>query len=366
MALIRILAAVLILGCIAFANEYKAQNGWGLPSRKTTSSITQGVVFDLAQKRLIVAEISGLVEFDQNGNTTNLLKQAGIRNLVGIGSGANLTLAWYQRDVVSDSGVWWWHKNKAEFVFTTPYSNFSLFFQDGQPVLVTAAQNRDKTELKLQKWGQAAKTIYQTALNIGALSANAIGSRTAMIFAQGYRNERDEKYDLMFLELGLPVREIAPAVYLGKEQKFLLAIHNNNFMPVWWYETRQEQQIAAFTKQHNPRLALLENQKIIEFAPFERLIGQAENRIYYTNKNRVSSLDLSTKETRLEVLTSDTLTTAHISGQHLVWQSLNQDGFSSELWSVDKAVPLRPIFLTIFRQHWAGTRGTRGRIYLDR
>ncbi|MFN3266456.1 MAG: hypothetical protein ACK41E_06400 [Deinococcales bacterium] len=345
MVLIRLVLAFVILSATAQAAEYKAQHGWGLPTRQATSSITQGVVFDLAQKRIIVAESTGLESIDQNGQKALLLEQSGIRNLVGLGSGKNLVLAWYQRNITGESGVWWWYNNRARFAFATPYSNFSLVLEDNKPLLIAAIQNRALTELKLQRWGQPAKIIYQTEQNIGALSANALGKRIAMIFARGYRNERDEKYDLMLLEIGKPIRQIAPAVYLGKEQQYLMAVLDQDFVPIWWYETPQEQKVAAFTKQHFPRLALLEGEKIVEFAPPEKLLGQAETRVYYANKNRVSSIDLKSKETRLELISSDTLTTAHLSGQNLVWQSLNQDGFSSQLWFVDKSQPFTPDLL---------------------
>jgi hypothetical protein len=342
MVQLRLFVAILCCWSFAVAQEFKAQHGWGLPSRLATTSITQGVVLDLTQKRLIVAETAGLEAQKLNGNKTMLLEQVGTRALTGIGTGKTLSLAWYRRSASSQDGVWWWHQNQAKFAFDTPYTNFALLLIGQKPVLIAAVQQNAETILMLQTWGQKPQAIYRTALNIGALAAANIGQRIGVIFAEGYRNAQDEKYDLRLLELGQPAKTLAPAVYVGREQQYFLAVKDNQFAPVWWYETLEEQRFAAFTKQHNPRLALWDKGNIIEFAPPQQIIGQVGSRIFYSGKNRISSFDFSRNQTRLEVLAPDSLTTVFMAGQNLAWQSLNPDGFSSELWFVDAAVPFVP------------------------
>ncbi len=348
----RLLLAILFCCTSALAESsiaYKAQHGWGLPRQLATPSITQGVVID--SSTVIIAEMAGLETRDLNGqNPKLLLEQSGIRGLVGVGTGKNLALAWYRRDVTNPNGVWWWHKGKAQLAFETPYTDFALLEYQNQPMLVAVQQQGASTVVVVQRWGSTPKTIFQTNLNIGALAANAVGNQLGIVFAEGYRNPQDEKYDLRFLQLfNLELKQselLAPAVYLGRDQRFGVAIKADSLVPIWWYETKKEQSLAAFTKQHNPRLALYDQGQIIEFAVPAPYLGQIGNALYYHFKNQILSYNLESKITQVEITTPESLAFASLSSQRLVaWQSLGSDGFSSQLWLADSSLPFVPTLI---------------------
>ncbi len=338
---------------LAFAQlgtAYKAQHGWGLPRSIATSSITQGVVVD--SKRLIVAEAIGLEQRDLSGQNPKLLfTQSGIRDLQGAGTSTNLALAWYRRDTLNPNGLWWWFKGQATLALETPYTDFALLEMANKPVLIGVAQQGELTGVVIQFWNEKPKTIFQTKLNVGALAANSVAGRIGIVFAEGFRNGQDEKYDLRFLQVSnieknLPDVQsalLAPAVYLGRGQRFGVASKENQFLPIWWYETPEEQRLGAFTKQHNPRLALFEAGKIIEFAPPTPYLGQIGKALYYTIKDQIISYNLETKLTRVEITAPAGFSSANLSSQGLLaWQSVERDGFSSQLWLVDSNQPFSP------------------------
>ncbi len=329
---------------------YKAQHGWALPRQIAGTSITQGMVIDAPQKQIIVAETAGLERFDLNGqNKTLLLEQPGIRDLRGVGTGQSLALAWYQRDAVNPSGVWWWYKGQAKLVFDTPYTDFALLEFQGKPLIIAVVQQGIKTAVVLQLWGQKAQTVFQTDLNVGALAANALKNQIGIVFAEGYRNAQDEKYDLRFLTfsnlevLKMQSAILAPAVYVGREQRYGVLIKNNALRPIWWYETPEQQRLAAFTKQHQPRWALWENSQVTEFAPASTYIGQIGNGVYYALKNQILSYDLSQQQTRIDLIAPDAFRFAALSNQRVIaWQSLQSDGFTSQVWLADSSLPYQP------------------------
>jgi hypothetical protein len=348
---------VILFFCIGFSchslalaqleTAYKAQHGWGLPRQIATSSITQGVVIDT--KRVIVAEISGLEQRNlSGGNPKLLLEQSGIRGLQGTGQADNLALAWYRRDTVNANGLWWWFKGQAKAAFETPYSDFDLLEVEGKPVLIGVAQQGDLTALVMQFWNKKPETIFTTKLNVGALAANTVAGQIGIVFAEGYRNGEDEKYDLRFLQFAnvqkkLQAVLLAPAVYLGREQRFGVAIQENQLLPIWWYETPDEQRLGAFTKQHNPRLALFDTGKIIEFAPPAPYLGQLGTALYYVINNQIMSYDLKTKVTRVEITSPESFSSADLTSQRqIAWQSLQRDGFSAQLWLADSSLPFSP------------------------
>jgi hypothetical protein len=352
MRLVLFLLTLLFASSQALGQEYKAQHGWGLPKQIGGSSVRQGVVLD--RNRIIVAETAGLEARDADGQNPKLLyPQAGIRQLAGVGSGQDLALAWYQRDASNPSGVWWWFQNQASLAFETPYSDFVVLQVGTRPVLIGMIQDGAQTALLMQNWGQKPKEIYRTDLNIGALAAASSQGRIGIAFAEGYRNPQDEKYDLMLLELGKPVQKIAPAVYTGREQRYVLAVWQNRFVPVWWYETPEEQRIAALTKRHNPRLAFWDKDSVVEFAPPLKPLAQMGERLFYANKNKIYSLEFSSHSTRLEVLAPKAVSLVFVGQDAMLWQTLNQDGFSTQLWMVDKSQAYQPNWL----DHVAATLG---------
>jgi hypothetical protein len=339
----------------AFAQSqtaFKAQNGWGLPRLLATPSVTQGVVIDPGGKQVIVAEAAGLEARDLSGqNKKMLFEQSGIRGLLGQGTGSELSLAWYRRDRLGSDGVWWWYRGRAVLAFETPYAQFGLLKFQEKPVLVGVLQKAEKSVLVMQIWGQPAKTIFQTSLNIGALGVNVLGDKIGVVFAEGFRSGQDEKYDLRFLqiaslELDVPKVQsqiLAPAVYTGTDQRFGVAIKAKQFLPIWWYETLEEQRAAAFTGQHNPRLALYDNGKIIEFAPAGPYLGQIDNALYFSLKNQIFSYNLENRGARVEITTPEHFATASLSSQRFIaWQSLQRDGYSSQLWLTDSNAPFEP------------------------
>jgi hypothetical protein len=331
---------------------YKAQYGWGLPRVIATPSVTQGVVIDPGGKQVIIAEAAGLEASDLSGqNKKVLLEQSGIRGLLGQGTGAELTLAWYRRDRLGSDGVWWWYRGRAVLAFETPYAQFALLKYQEKPVLVGVLQKGAKSVLVMQFWGQPAKTIFQTSLNIGALGVNVLGNKIGLVFAEGFRSGQDEKYDLRFLqisslELSVPKVQsqvLAPAVYAGTDQHFGVAIKAKQLLPIWWFETPEEQRAAAFNGQHNPRLALYDSGQIIEFAPAAPYLGQIDNALYFSLKNQIFSYNLENGGTRVEITTPENFATASLSSQRFVaWQSLQRDGYSSQLWLTDSGVPFEP------------------------
>ena len=346
---------------LAFAQletAYKAQYGWGLPRSIATSSITQGVVID--SKRLIVAEAIGLEQRDLSGQNPKLiLEQSGIRDLQGAGTSANLALAWYRRDTLNPNGLWWWFKGQAQLALETPYTDFALLEMAGKPVLIGVAQQGELTGVVVQFWNEKPKTVFQTKLNVGALAANSVAGRIGIVFAEGFRNGQDEKYDLRFLQVSnlkqnLPDVQsalLAPAVYIGRGQRFGVALKASQLIPIWWYETPEEQRLGAFTKRHNPRLALFEAGKIIEFAPPAPYLGQIGKALYYTIKDQIISYNLETKLTRVEITAPSGFSSADLSSQRvpdlssqhsIAWQSVGQDGFSSQLWFADSSQPFSP------------------------
>ncbi len=343
-----LLCVVLLTSLARAESAYKAQYGWGLAKQIATPSLTQGMVID--QNQIIIAETAGLERRDLNGNNPKLLlEQTGIRGLQGAGSGANLALAWYGRDVVNPSGLWWRYQNKTVFALDTPYNTFALLEVGGLPVLVGVTQQGSLTGVVVQPWGKEPETIFQTKLNIGALAANSVDGKIGIAFAEGYRNPQDEKYDLRFLELpslgsgAVRSRILAPAVYLGREQRYGMAVKDGSLLPIWWYETKEEQNLAAFTKQHNPRLAFFEADKVVEFAPPTAYIGQIGKSLYYALNNQIYAYDLESKQSRVEITAPTSFSFAAVSqNRQMAWQSLQRDGFTSQLWFVDSSLAYKP------------------------
>jgi hypothetical protein len=266
-----------------------------------------------------------------------------------------LALAWFRRDALNPNGLWWWFKGQTQLALETPYTDFALLQVNNEPVLIGVAQQGELTGVVVQFWGQEPQTIFQTKLNVGALAANAVAGKIGIVFAEGYRNTQDEKYDLRFLQLvdqKIQSRLIAPAVYLGRDQRFGVALKSNQFIPIWWYETPDEQRLAGFTKQHHPRLAFFEAGKIIEFAPPVPYLGQLGSALYYIKEDQIISYNLETKVTQVEITAPSGFSSADLSYQRvpdlssqqrsIAWQSLEQDGFRSQLWFADSNQPFSP------------------------
>ncbi len=348
---------IVLLVCFSSAlaeNAFQAQHGWGLAQHIATPNIAQGIVIDPEQKRIIIAEVNGLEQRDLNGQQSKILfATQGVRYLRGTGTGQQLTMAWYRRDPINPSGVMWWYKGKAVLALETPISEFVVLLVKGVPTLLTINQVGTKTEVYMQSWGQKATRIYQTTLNIGALAASVTSTgKIGVLFAEGYRNAQDEKYDARFLKISnnktVTSKLIAPAVFIGKDQRYGVAVYQEQLLPIWWFETVEEQRLAAFTHQHYPRLAILNNNQILEFAAPANIIGQIGNAIYYANKNFIYAFDLEKLSSQVQITTPESFSTAALasgSDKFMAWQSLQRDGFSNQLWIADSSQAFTPSFV---------------------
>jgi hypothetical protein len=348
-----------LLICLLFASsalaQFQAQNGWGLPRRVAQTSLTQGLVLDAARNRVIVAEQNGIVAKNLEGEGENLLfEQQGVRNLVGAGGGDGLALAWYSRSLTEESAVWAWFQGKARKLAETSFTEVAVSLVDGQPLVFYTVSEEDRSVLYAQPWNAAKVAVRTTTLNIGALGVGVTArGRIGVVFAEGYRNAQDEKYDAIFatgtLKDGFEARRVGAAVYVGREQRYGVAVKGEQLLPLWWFETDDEQRTAAFTKRHFPRFALWDGRTVREFDRPGRIVAQLENAVYYTVETDVRALDLETLQVSKQLITPETptqLASSVDSGvRRIAWQSLQADGFASSVWLADTTTPYQPSFV---------------------
>jgi hypothetical protein len=353
--LIRVLLTVWVCASSAAA-QFQAQNGWGLPRRVSQTSITQGLALDTETGRVVVAEQNGIVARSLEGNApeTVLLETQGVRNLVGVGSGQSFALAWYSRSLTEESAVWAWFGGQAVKLAQTPFSDVAIASLNGQPVVAYVVTEGENTSVYVHPWNAQPVLVHRTALNVGALGLGVTpGGRIGVIFAEGYRNAQDEKYDAILvtgtLNAGFQTTRVGAAVYSGREQQFTVAVKKETLMPVWWYETDEQQRVAALTKRHFPRLALWDGSRVVEFAAPGRPVGQLENALYYTLGADLWALDLESLQSTRQIVAPDAparIVTGLARGVRAVaWQSLGADGFASNVWVADTREPYQPTFV---------------------
>ena len=359
----RVLLSFLLISSFFFSSsvsaQFQAQAGWGLPRQIASSSVTQGIVLDAAGGRVIVADQQGLVAHVFNGaEQTVLLEQSGIRGLVGTGSGQTLTLAWYSRSLSDNNAVWAWHRGQAKKLMETQNSSLAVALMGATPIFAYAAPEGEQTTVYLERWGTPRVAVYSTKLNVGALALGVTPSgQIGMLFAEGYRNAQDEKYDAVWLTWRLrgaafTRQRLGAAVYAGREQRYAVAVRGNQLLPVWWFESDDDQRRAALTKRHNPRLAVWDKEKPLEFAAAGDVIGQIGNALYYSVQSDLWALELTGLAASKQLIAPRGIITGAVAGagatRFAAWQNLQSDGFASQIWLSDSTQPYQPNLIDRF------------------
>ncbi len=340
--------------CSSAAAQFQAQAGWGLPRQIASSTVTQGIVLDAAGGRVVVADQQGLVAHAfESLEQTVLLEQSGVRGLVGTGSGQSLALAWYSRSLSDNNAVWAWHRGRAKKLIETQNSSIAIALLNGTPVIAYAAAEGEQTVVYLERWGKPRVAVYRTTLNVGALSLGiAPNGQIGVLFAEGYRNAQDEKYDASWLtgrlEKGSAFKRqrLGAAVYAGREQRYAVAVRGSQLLPVWWFESIEDQRRAALTKSHNPRLALWNGTQPLEFAAAGDVIGQIGDALYYSVQSDLWALELTGLTASRQLIAPRGIITGATAGtgdtRFATWQNLQSDGFASQVWLSDSKQPYQP------------------------
>ena len=340
------------LACSSANAQFQAQAGWGLPRQIANSTVTQGVVLDAAGQRVIVADQQGLISHGfASPNQTVLLEQSGIRGLVGTGSGRALALAWYSRSLSDNNAVWAWHRGSAKKLMETQNSSIAVALLNTAPVIAYAAAEGEQTAVYLERWNQPPVAVYRTKLNVGALALGiAPSGQIGVLFAEGYRNAQDEKYDAVWLtgrlEAKFKPQRLGAAVFAGREQRYAVAVRGEQLLPVWWFESDEDQRRAALTKRHNPRLAIWDGAKPLEFAEAGDVIGQIGDALYYSVQSDLWALELTGLTTARQLIAPRGIITGAMGSadatRYAAWQNLQSDGFASQIWLSDTAQPYQP------------------------
>ena len=123
-------------------------------------------------------------------------------------------------------------------------------------------------------------------------------------------------------------------------------MRGDQLLPVWWYESDDDQRRAALTKRHNPRLALWDGERTLEFAAAGDVMGQIGNILYYSVQDDLWALTLTGLTTARQlvaprgIITGATATTTDL--RFAAWQNLQSDGFASQIWLSDTKQPYQP------------------------
>ena len=356
-SLLSLLTSSLLFSNLLFSSataQFQAQAGWGLPRQIASSSVTQGIVLDAVGGRVIVADQQGLVAHPFDGaEQTMLLEQSGIRGLVGAGNGQTLALAWYSRSLSDNNAVWAWHRGQAQKLMETQNSSIAVALLNTAPVIAYAAAEGEQTVVYLERWNQSPVALYRTKLNVGAISLGiAPSGQIGVLFAEGYRNAQSEKYDAIWLTGRLGQGEafkrqrLGAAVFAGREQRYAVAVRGSQLLPVWWFESDDDQRRAALTKSHNPRLALWDGARILEFAAAGAVIGQIGNALYYSLESDLWALELTGLTASRQLIAPRGIITGAVASADVrrfaAWQNLQSDGFASQIWFSDSKQPYQP------------------------
>jgi hypothetical protein len=347
---------LLILVLLSFNQaraQFQAQEGWGKPRLVTTLTATGGLILDATSNTVIALEETGLSKVNlQTGTKTMLLEKRGLKELRGISSAWGIMGVWGSRNLSSDDAlqVGWLKNSKLEVeqasINGIPSAKTVLSDKTG-PIAVWAESLGEDTVLYLKNWQQKAKLIYRTKLSIGALEAaeNPSG-QYSFLFAEGYRNTQDEKYDAILLKgdlAKLERQELGAAVFT-RGQQYLLT---QDGTPIWWWETAEDQRKAALTRVHNPFLAYWDGSKAVPFASANPTITSSSDSLYWSYKNTIFASKLNQIEQAKQLLLApNTISFAQYgqtkNKQVMVWQSVTQDGFASELYAADTFEPYQP------------------------
>jgi hypothetical protein len=333
--------------------QFQAQEGWGKPRLVTTLTTTGGLILDAPSNTVIALEETGLSQVNlQTGAKTKLLEQRGLKELRGINSDFGIMGVWGARNLSSDDAleVGWLKNGTLEVeqasINGIPSAKTVLPDKTG-PIAIWAESLGEDTVLYLKNWQQKAKPIYRTRLSIAALEAaqNSSG-QYSFLFAEGYRNTQDEKYDAILLRGNLEKlerQELGAAVFVRGQQYVLTPDET----PIWWWETSEDQRKAALTRVHNPFLAYWNGSKAVPFASANPTIAASKNSLFWSEGNNIFSANLQQLEQAKQLLLAPNSISFAQFGQTknkrvMVWQSVNQDGFASELYAADTLEPYKP------------------------
>jgi hypothetical protein len=333
--------------------QFQAQEGWGKPRLVTTLSATGGLILDATSNTVIALEETGLSQVNLlTGEKATLLEQRGLRELRGISSTWGIMAVWGARNLSSDDAleVGWLKDGKLEVekasINGIPSAKTVLPDKTGT-IAIWAESLGEDTVLYLKKWHQHAQIIYRTKLSIGALEAarNSSG-QYSFLFAQGYRNTQDEKYDAILLRgelTKLERQELGAAVFV-RGQQYLLTPDGT---PIWWWETANDQRKAALTRVHNPFLAYWNGSKAVPFASANPTIAANKDNLFWSEGNNIFSANFQKLEQAKQLLLAPNSISFAQFGQTkkkrmMVWQSISQDGFVSELYTADTLEPYKP------------------------
>lgn len=350
------LSLILILVLLGFnqaRGQFQAQGGWGKPRLVTTLTATGGLILDATSNTVIALEETGLTQVNlATGAKTKLLEKRGLKELRGNSSIWGTMAAWGERNLSSDDAlsVGWLKNDKLEVeqasINGIPSAKTILADKTG-PITVWAESLGEDTVLYLKNWQQKARIVYRTKLSIGALAATRDSNgKYFFLFAQGYRNAQDEKFDAVLLQgsLGKLERQILGAAVYTRGQQYLLT---QNGVPIWWWETSDDQRKAALTRVHNPFLAYWDGLKAVPFASASPTIAASKDSLFWFSGNNIFSANLQKLEQAKQLLlTPNNISFAQYSQTKnklvLVWQSVAQDGFASELYTADTREPYKP------------------------
>ncbi len=336
--------------------QFQAQKGWGKPRLVTTLTATGGLILDATSNTVIALEETGLTQVNlQTGAKNKLLEKRGLKDLRGINSDFGVMGVWGERNLSSDDAlsVGWLKNGKLEVeqasINGIPSAKTMLADKTG-PIAVWAESLGEDTVLYLKNWQQKARIVYRTKLSIGALAATRDSSgKYFFLFAQGYRNAQDEKFDAVLLQGSLTKleRQILGAAVYTRGQQYLLT---QNGVPIWWWETSDDQRKAALTRVHNPFLAYWDGSKVVPFASASPTIAASNDHLYWSEKNNIFSANLQKLEQAKQLLLApNSISFAQFAQTKnklvMVWQSVAQDGFASELYTADTLEPYKPNLL---------------------
>jgi hypothetical protein len=341
---------LVLLGFNQARAQFQAQEGWGKPRLLTTLTATGGLILDATSNTVIALEETGLTQVDLKTRTkTKLLEKRGLKELRGINSNFGVMGVWGARNLSSDDAleVGWLKSGKLEVEQASsngiPSAKAVLADKTG-PIAVWAESLGEDSVLYVKNWQQKAQIIYRTKLSIGALEAARDSSgKYFFLFAQGYRNIQDEKYDAVLLHGNLAKlerQELGAAVFV-RGQQYLLT---QNGTPIWWWETNEDQRKAALTRVHKPFLAYWNGSKAVPFANANPTIATSTDSLYWSYNNSVFASKLNQLEQAKQLLLApNTISFAQFAQtknkQVMVWQSVTQDGFASELYVADTLEP---------------------------
>ncbi|HEX2862936.1 MAG TPA: hypothetical protein VHN99_00080 [Deinococcales bacterium] len=337
------------------------------------TTLTEGVALDPAGGRVLAAAQDGVRAFawpsggtgGGSGNAGTLLIPAlGVHDLLGLGSGSGLMLAWWHRDVLESDTVLAWYRGRSKVLWTGSVQNLALVALPSGPAVVVDGQDGLDTTLSVAPWSGRPVTVYRSRLAVRGLAAGRAGGKLRLLFAEGFTQTSDtgsdEKWDARLLDVplagGLPAGagvvggDLGPAVLPPEGGRYLVRPDGT---PVWWGETPAAQARARASLVHEPQL-LERPEGGVPHAltgPLEAtgwLAGTLGTSIAWLDGTRLHLTGPGGDVT--PVMTPNTAERAAVAigaggEERVVFQSPRPDGFTSDLLATDTLRPYRPTWL---------------------